>query len=406
LQSTSSEHPTPNGNHAPLTLPEYIAASNLHKKITNLLVEPFNIMSTFFFRRSVEKAFQLDETPLDLTLNINKPISSNAPYITSAVDDVMYMVNQVLQRSLATSQRAIIGSVVPTVGRVLSSDFIGMVQRKMRDECYPKAAIQGALPPEDKIVQFLVMINSLDVAIEYLKRIVDTHLGSPWQNGVNGSTEPSENFRSMFPLGNDAVFVINVLNNMQNSFGVKATELLTDGISVAFHQVLKPRVRPILADAFRDVDYSNSATSDNDGYDDDEENEEDMVTKRFTTSWNTLTRPLKRLMTKSTWDKLQTNTLPYLASSLERRLWSMNGRISELGATKLERDISGIVATACGEGKYELRDHFQKCQQIVMIAGMEEEEWEEVSGDSDGQDGIMWVLSQDERIKARKLVLR
>lgn len=393
-----------NGDHGRLALPEYLTSSNLHKKISNLLVEPFNVMSTFFFRRSVEKAFQLAEVPPDLTLNITKPITSNPPFITSAVDDVMYMVNQVLQRSLATSQRIIIASVVPDLSRILGSDFISMVQKIMRDDCYPKAAIQGALPPEDKIVQFLVMINSLDIAIEYLKRIVETQLGAPVA-GEADSKNVSDNFRSMFPFGNEAVFVVNALNSMQKSFTAKASELLTDGISVAFHQVVKPRIRPILAEAFRDVDYS-ATSSDNDEYED-EEDEEVAVSKRFSTLWNQLTRPLKRLMTKPTWDKLQANTLPYLASSLERRLWSMNGRISELGATKLERDVSSIIAVACGEGKYELRDHFQKCQQIVMVAGMEDEEWDEVDGAEAGEDdGVMWVLNKEERLRARNLVMR
>ncbi|KIW03044.1 uncharacterized protein PV09_05696 [Verruconis gallopava] len=403
-------------DHVHLTLPTYIAESNLNKKISNLLIDPFNLMSTFFFRRSVEKAFQLAETPPDLTLNMNKPITSNAPFITSAVDDVMYMVNQVLQRSLATSQRAIVGSVVPTVSQVLGSDFIGMLQRKMRDEYYPKAAIQGALPPEEKIVQFVVLINSLDVTIEYLKRIVDTHLGQttgPTRVDGHSTTDTEraiEHFRSMFPFGNDAVFVVNTLINMQNSVTTKANQLLTDGVEVTFHQVLKPRVRPILADAFRDVDYSATSMSDNDDYDDvdNDGSAEDIVSKRFTTSWNTLTRPLRRLMTKTAWDKLQAHTLPYLASSLERRLWSMNGRLSELGATRLERDLSGIISVACGEGKYELRDHFQKCQQIVMIAGMEEEEWDEINagGIEEEESPVLWVLSREERTKARNLLLR
>ena len=235
---------------------------------------------------------------------------------------------------------------------------------------------------------------------------MDTQVGAPIQTGADGTLTASENFRSMFPFGNEAVFVINALNSMQTSFTTKASELLMDGISVAFHQVLKPRIRPILADAFRDVDYSMTSAEQGDGYDE-EEDEEDAVSKRFGLSWNTLTRPLKRLMTKSTWDKIQANSLPYLASSLERRLWSMSGRISELGATKLERDISSLVATACGEGKYELRDHFQKCQQIVMIAGMEDEEWEELSGGEIAEDEeFAFVLSKEERARARSLVLR
>jgi hypothetical protein len=195
---------------------------------------------------------------------------------------------------------------------------------------------------------------------------------------------------------------------MQTSFTSKSTELLADGISITFRQVLKSRVRPILADAFRGIDYSITTVDIVDDLDDDhDESEEDTVTKRFTTSWHSLSRPLKRIMTKPTWDKLLAIALPYLSTALERRLWALNGRLSELGATKLERDVGGIVAVACGEGKYALRDSFQRCQQIIMVAGMEDEEWEEVEAEPEGEGkSILWVLSWEERAKARTLVLR
>jgi hypothetical protein len=216
-------------------------------------------MTTFFFRRSVEKAFQLDESPSGLTLNSNKPLPGNAPYITSAVDDVMFIVNQVLQRALATSQRSVVASVIPTVGRVLGSDFIGMIQRKMRDDSYPKAAIQGAFPPENKIIQFLVLVNNLDVATEYIKRIIATHLEAPpSETEVNGDAQ-AEHFKSIFPFSNDATFVVNTLTSMESGFTSKCGELLSDGIEVAYHQVIKPRIRPMLADAFRDIDYVSTA---------------------------------------------------------------------------------------------------------------------------------------------------
>lgn len=196
---------------------------------------------------------------------------------------------------------------------------------------------------------------------------------------------------------------------MQNSFTTKGTELLTDGVSVAFHQIIKPRIRPMLLDAFRNVDYSISTAEAAEALEDDEDSEEDLVPTRFTTSWTSLTKPLKRIMTKPTWNRLLAKVLPEVAASLERRLWGMNGRLSELGATKLERDVSGIVAAACGEGKYGLRDCFGRCAQIIMVAGMEEEEWEEVEAEVEGEGeegGIVWVLGREERGRARGLLLK
>ena len=397
-----------------LTMPSYLTNSNLQRKVSNLLVAPFNVMSTFFFRRSVEKAFQLDEQPQDLTLNISKPLPGNAPYITSAVDDVMYIVNQVLSRALATSQRSVVANVIPTVGRILNSDFIGMVQRKMRDESYPKAAIQGSLPPEDKIISFLILINNLDVATDYLKRIISSHLESPEPNSSTTTASSGPQITANYPFSSDAAFVAQTLHAAHATFASKATELIHDGISVAFHQIVKPRIRPILADAFRDVEYGGgppildpSTANHGDADDSDDEQRHDVVPSRFGAAWSQLTRPLRRIMTLRAWDALLATATPYLASALEKRLWALHGRLSDLGAVRLERDVAGIVAAACGDAKYGVRDAFARCVQIVLVAGMEGEEWEElVEEKGEGEEGIAWVLEETERRRARSLVSR
>ena len=43
--------------------PSFLTTSNLSLKISTRLLNPFTTLTTFFFRRSLEKAFQLDETP-------------------------------------------------------------------------------------------------------------------------------------------------------------------------------------------------------------------------------------------------------------------------------------------------------------------------------------------------------
>ena len=58
---------------------------------------------------------------------------------------------------------------------------------------------------------------------------------------------------NLFPFGHDAKFVETTLKSMETAFAAKSTELLNDGIQVAFHSVLKPRVRPTLTEAFREV---------------------------------------------------------------------------------------------------------------------------------------------------------
>ncbi|KAI0596643.1 COG4 transport protein-domain-containing protein [Biscogniauxia sp. FL1348] len=388
---------------ATLSIPEVLSKSNLQRKVSAKLITPYNDMSTFFFRRSIEKAFQLDESPSGLSLNLSKPIDGNSPYIISAVDVVMYIVSAVIQKSLSTSQRDVVASVIPTVGRVLGSDFVGMVQRKMRDESYPKPTIQGGFPPEDKIIAFIVLINSLDVANEYLARVIDSRLGtSPDQPNGTSHTNP---LASSFPFENDITFVTTALRTLNSTFHAKTAELISDGLQVLFNNVVRQRLRPILSETFRDADYwrtEEELAEIAQQNDEDEEEMLDRVQRRFEAGWESLMKPIARLMTPKMFTALMDTTATYLSRVLEKRVWSYSGKTNAYGAIRLERDFSGIVSTV-SRGNYGVREVFARVTQILMIANMEEDEWEEVGGE-DAEDGMEWVLSEEERRKARNLV--
>ncbi|KAF1357146.1 COG4 transport protein [Delphinella strobiligena] len=381
-----------------LAMPPLLSNSILQRKITDSLTDPFNVMSTFFFRRSVEKAFQIDESPQGLSLNPNRALGANPPFITSAVDDVMYIVNQVIQRTLATSQRSVVANVIPAVGRVLSGDFFGMIQRKMRDESYPKAAIQGALPPESVIISFLVLVNNLDVSTDYLRRIVNQNLGKQ-TNTPGAPVDPSRpTVPGLFPFGHDSVFVENALTSMLNSFEYKTTDLITEAIEVMLKQVMRPRLRPVLIETFRDVDYMPDDTPRGE----DVEDEENTVPQRFERGWQAFTLPIKRILTERNYDRLITATTSYLSKALEKRIWSYYGRINGLGAVRMERDVSGIVNAAVKGGRYSLRDTFGRCIEMTLLLNMEDDEWEELV--KSPEEGAVWHLDAGERQKVRAII--
>ena len=379
-------------------------------------------MTTFFFRRSVEKAFQLDESPSGLTLNLQRPLKADPPHITSAVDDIMYIVNKVLQQSLATSQEAVVTNIVPTLSRVLGSDFIGMTQRKMRDECYPRAPAQGAQPPEQTVIAFLVQINNLDIGTDYIRRIVQNNTGSKQPLPSADSTqhdepmEVTEHIQSLFPAPSAALRVTQTLHSLAASFEAKVADLYSDGIQVVFNNVIKHRLRPILADAFRDIEYHPSETSEPLPHDDLDgvDGSKELVRPRFATGWNELLLPLARILTAQAFDRLLTVTVAYLARLLEKRLWSYQGRINALGATRLERDVAGIVSAATdvgygagagAPGRYRHREAFARCVQMTLVMCMDEDEWDDVVGG--GETGeVVDKLSREERIRVRTMVRR
>ncbi|XWW92228.1 hypothetical protein V2A60_000151 [Cordyceps javanica] len=401
----SSKCVGPDSDGSPLLTADVITKSNLYKKIMAKLVSPYNVMTGFFFRRSVEKSFQLDEYPPGLSLKMNKPIETEAPYIILAVDDVMYIMNSTIQKSISTSQRDVTSSVIPSIERILSADFIGMIQRKMRDETYPKPVIQGGFPPEDKIVQFIVLINSLETANQYLNRIIEGRISHSQDNP--DASIPGDGLKESFPFEKDAIMVANQLHKLQKTFLAKSNELLTEGINVLFERVVKLRLRPVLAETFRDADYT---LTEQELAEYAEQNEEDpdqineMVARRFERGWDMLMKPVGRIMTPATFSVLLETTARYLSRVLEKRILSHSGKTSEYGAIRIERDFTAIISIVA-KGHYGIREVFGKVTQLMMVANMEDEEWDELVT-LDDDDGIEWLLTEDERKKARALVRR
>ncbi|KAH6648586.1 COG4 transport protein-domain-containing protein [Truncatella angustata] len=386
---------------AALSLPEVLTNSNLGKKVSTKLGTPYQVMSTFFFRRSVEKAFQLDESPSGLSLSLNKAVDGNPPYIISAVDDVMYMVSTVIERCLSTSQREIVSSVVPTVNRVLSAEFIGVIQRRMQHDCYPKPAIQGGFPPEDKIIAFIVLINSLDVAIEYLDRIISPRLALSDQS--NGAP-PANPLAASFPFEHDINVVVNSLKGLNSSFSLKANELCTEGVAHLFSNVVDKRLKLTVQETFRDADYALTEEELAEiALQNDEEEEDmlDLVQRQFERGWNALVKPIERIMTPKPFASLMNRIAKELAITLERRVWRYGGKANAYGAIRMERDFSGIISIVA-KGNYSMRDLFSRVSQTLMVANMEDDEWDELM--AEGEDGIEWVLSDDEMRRARNLV--
>ena len=386
-----------------LTTPAFLLHSSLMHKIEQRLVSPLNTMTTFFFRRSVEKAFQLDESPAELSLNPRQPLKSSPPHVSSAIEDIMYIINKELQQVIATSQPHVVTSVVPTIARVMGADFLGMEQRKMRDEHYPRPVVSGGLPPESTIVAFIVLVNNVDVATSYIKQIVTSRLDPDAQPSLS----------KLFPIQNDHEKVARTLQAFSDSFAEKTTELLSDASNVLFNNVMKPRLRPILGDSFRDIEYNVDAAGlatiiDTLGHDSsDAASFQNLVASRFAHGWDALTKPIARLMTEGTYMNLLMTTASYLSKLLEKRLWAYTGRVNQAGAARLEHDINGIIKSVVSSGQktnWRIREMFLRCAQICMVMNMDTEEWDELQREGSAME-IADKLKPEERRKAREILI-
>ncbi|KAF5703088.1 conserved oligomeric golgi complex component 4 [Fusarium globosum] len=350
--------------------PKFLDQCDLHKKVSEKLIEPYTLTATFLFRRSVEKAFEMDTAPSGLSLS--KPCDGSPPFILQALNDIMYVVDNLLQHVLSTGNREVTVSATSAISRVLESDFIGIIHRRMKDGCYPKAAAQGGFPREEKVISFMVLMNTLDMAKEYLDRILTSKGYVSETQGADVAISSTQTLKDPFTFVRDAEMVANGLRRLKDALCAKATVLLNDGILVLFDEVLWPRIRLILTASFQIAIYD---VSEGEPFDEDDVDVEttQQVSLRFEGGWLTLTRPLKHIMTPRTYAALACLAANKLARVLGKRAWSSSGRVTTLGGLRLESDFSGIISVIAKDD-YALRKPFTRLQEILEVANMEDDE--------------------------------
>jgi len=384
----------------------------------------------------------------------------------------MFIVNKLLHRSLHTSQKQLVVGVLSTVSRVLGSDFIGVIQRRMRDECYPRPAAQTttiivgnpaatlaqsmANVADDRSVTFMVLVNNLDIAAEYCKRIVNSYIttatpssadqasGTTAEQAVYGDDSvPPTPLEILFPFPNEQPEIVAALNTLESAFVQKSGEVVSDAVLTLFNQLIKAKLRPLITETFRDVDYSTTtttaitgstttstinATSASPPPSSDPSADDDLVKSRFELGFTALIHPFKSVLTDTPFTKLLAHTATYLSRLLEKKMihlggginnnsYSTNpsssdgsgsggGQISELGAIRLDRDVSGVINIVAKAGRYSVREAFARCAQICLVLCVDEEEVAGLYADDGGGMGVEWKLDVDERRRVRGMLIR
>ncbi|KAI3583774.1 COG4 transport protein-domain-containing protein [Fusarium oxysporum f. sp. albedinis] len=203
------------------------------------------------------------------------------------------------------------------------------------------------------------------------------------------------------PYDGSPPFILQAVDDII-ALSAKATELLNDGTRELFDEVLWPRIRLILTTSFQDAVYDVSEGESLDEGDVDGETTQ-QVSVRFEGGWSALTRPLKHIMTPRTYAALASLAANKLARVLEKRAWSYSGRLTALGGLRLESDFSGIISIIA-QDDYALREPFAQLQEILAIANMEDDEWDELeSGYDSSRQGRSRLLSDEDVAKARKI---
>jgi hypothetical protein len=148
----------------------------------------FESLETFFFRRSVEKAFQLDE-----------PSShQSGPPTTSVIDDVMFVLRKVLDRSMGTGDSQLVKTICANTRRILDLDFAGVIKRRATMESQRNVSKEEGR--RDKTRIFVAGLNNLDISSESVVALTEGYIGGK--------------LKGIFPFGEEAETVKSALLNV------------------------------------------------------------------------------------------------------------------------------------------------------------------------------------------------
>ena len=163
----------------------------LTEKITRLCGS-FESLETFFFRRSVEKAFQLDEPSFQ---------HSGAP-TTTVIDDVMFVLKKVLDRAMSTADANLIRIICANTRRILDLDFAGVIKRRSALDSQLSSGKSDDGGQREKLRSFIAGLNNLEMSSESVMALTKGYL--------------AYDFRGIFPFEGHAKITEVAIMNLGN----------------------------------------------------------------------------------------------------------------------------------------------------------------------------------------------
>ncbi|KAL6942023.1 hypothetical protein ACO0QE_003187 [Hanseniaspora vineae] len=129
----------------------------------------------------------------------------------------------------------------------------------------------------------------------------------------------------------------------------------------------------------------------------------------FIKFWNIISQPYKNVCDSKFYSLILSFVIDYINKSvLLPKFWSLQ-KVNELGALKLDKEISLFISTVCSSDHYYLREKFNKLNQLILVLGFEMEDFTTnketgmIELKAELKDSISWCISDEEINKVRKM---
>lgn len=215
-----------------------------------------------------------------------------------------------------------------------------------------------------------------------------------------------------FPFNDDTTTVKEKIESSQSTILAQTAKLSSWSIKVLFEKVIANRLRLLFKGLFVNTYNNNDYDTDIDDslsesrcYVSNIENFEDLSNmNEFVNKWTTLIQPFQNVLYDDAFNQLVKQAATYSSKIIEKKIWSL--QVNELGAIKLDRELSLFITTLCGNN-YSLREIFVRNSQIVLLLGFDDDDFDIQTGDIKDEisNSMDWVLKPQERINARNLMV-
>jgi hypothetical protein len=230
--------------------------------------------------------------------------------------------------------------------KIIESEYIGFFQRKM------STAFTGHEPGNSKAVElaklsYMVVLNNLDVSSLYIQRLSEEALDHTDTNLIEG-----EEYQRLEKA-------LKQLGNMADSMKKR----LNAGLEQLFGQTLKPRVRPLFQEAYRDVKY----VLDEDEYNEADSN--DAFVRRFTQGLSKLIDIYRRTFTESNFAHMLDLMVTAVTKQWEKIV--LQTRFNQLGALRFDKDLRSLTHYLSNLTDWSTRDKMTRLNQTATVLSFE-----------------------------------
>ncbi|CAO3620371.1 unnamed protein product [Mucor hiemalis] len=316
-----------------------LLSSGLTKRVRELM-SSYLVIDEYLLKKSIDKAMKLDDYD---------PSTSQT---STCVDDVFFILKTVIKRCISTYETETVASTVQTTIKTLEIAYLNQFQQKMSTvfTAYDTTGRNAERAIEMAKVNYMVILNNLDVSADYTHRL---------------AKEVEPNIRNGIWLDeeNDIEKTLGYINDF-DGLADKFKQLLQKGLEQFLNQILKPRIRPLFQESYREVKYV---------LEEDEYNEADIeerFVKRFRRGFENMISVYRRTLTDNNFSTLMGLVLEALTAQWERIVFQT--RFNQYGALRFDKDLRSVIHYLSTLTEWLSRDRFTRLNQMSTLLNFEE----------------------------------